>query len=82
MRTVMADLGSKQDAFGLIHADLHLDNALFDGDAVRLILDDFIATRYVAFGLWFAGMAQVNPAFAADLPKVMAWIERSLDRLL
>jgi Ser/Thr protein kinase RdoA (MazF antagonist) len=131
MRAVMADLGSKPDAFGLIHADLHLENALFDGDAVRLIdfddcgfgywlydiavplwdnrsradypafrtalldgyaerrelpdlthLDDFIATRDVAFGLWFAGMAQVNPAFAADLDKVMDYIHRSLDRVL
>ena len=45
-------------------------------------LDDFIATRDVAFGLWFAGMAQVNPAFAADLDKVMGNIQRSLDRVL
>jgi Ser/Thr protein kinase RdoA (MazF antagonist) len=131
MRTVMADLGSKPDAFGVIHADLHLENALFDGDAVRLIdfddcgfgywlydlavplwdnswrdgypefrtallegyrerrelpdlthLDDFIATRFVSFGLWFAGMAQVNPAMAADLDKTMNWIRPSLDRLL
>jgi Ser/Thr protein kinase RdoA (MazF antagonist) len=131
MRGIMAALGAKPDAFGLIHADLHLENALFDGDAVRLIdfddcgfgywlydiavplweyhgrddyaafqaalldgyrerrelpdlthLDAFIATRHVAFGLWFAGMAQVNPAFAADLDKVMGWIERSVDRLL
>ncbi|NEA33981.1 phosphotransferase [Streptomyces sp. SID13031] len=131
MRTVTAELGSEPDAFGLIHADLHLENALFDGDAVRLIdfddcgfgywlydiavplweyrsrpdhaeiraallegygehrelpdlahLDNFIATRDVAFGLWFAGMAQVNPAFAADLDKVMTSIQRALDRLL
>ncbi|MEV0286548.1 phosphotransferase [Kribbella sp. NPDC050820] len=131
MRVVMAGLGSQPDAFGLIHADLHLGNALFDGDAVRVIdfddcgfgywlydlavplweyrdrtdfdairaalldgygerrelpdityLDDFIATRFVAFGLWFAGMAQVNPAFGADLDKVMGWIQRSLDRML
>jgi Ser/Thr protein kinase RdoA (MazF antagonist) len=131
MRTVMAELGSQSDAFGLIHADLHLENALFDGDAVRVIdfddcgfgywlydiavplwdnrsradytairaallegygdhrelpdlthLDDFIATRDVAFGLWFAGMAQVNPAFAADLDRVMDYIRRSLDKVL
>lgn len=131
MRTIMAELGSGPDVFGLIHADLHLENALFDGDAMRLIdfddcgsgywlydiavplweysyrtdyitiraalldgyrerrtlpdlthLDDFIATRHVAFGLWFAGMAQVNPAFAADLDKVMGSIGRALDRLL
>lgn len=131
MRVVMADLGSEPDAFGLIHADLHLGNALFDGDAVRLIdfddcgtghwlyditvplwdnrnradyaayraallggysehralpdlthLDAFMATRHVAYGLWFAGMAQVNPGFAADLDEVMDYTHRSLDRLL
>jgi len=131
MRTVMADLGSEPDAFGLIHADLHLENALFEGNAVRVIdfddcgfgywlydlavplwdnrsrddyaeirvallegyaerralpdlthLDDFIATRDVAFGLWFAGMAQVNPAFAAKLDKTMDYLRRSLDRAL
>lgn len=131
MRTVMADLGAAPDVFGLIHADLHLENALFDGDAVRVIdfddcgfgywlydlavplweylgrddyhdiraalldgyrerrelrdpahLDDFIATRFVAFGLWYAGMAQVNPAFAARLDRVTGWIGRSLDDLL
>ncbi len=131
MRTVMARLGSEPDAFGLIHADLHLENALFDGDAVRVIdfddcgfgywlydiavplweyrgrpdyaeirtallngyadsrelpdvthLDDFIATRDVAFGLWFAGMAQVNPAFAEDLDDVMQDVGLRLDRLL
>jgi Ser/Thr protein kinase RdoA (MazF antagonist) len=131
MRTVMGDLGSEADVFGLIHADLHLENALFDGAGVHVIdfddsgfgywlydlavtlweyrhsdsypalrealfagyasrrplpdvtrLDDFIATREVAFGLWFAGMAQVNPAFAGDLAATMAGISRSLDRLL
>jgi Ser/Thr protein kinase RdoA (MazF antagonist) len=131
MRTVMADLGTAPDAFGLIHADLHLENALFIADVVHVIdfddcglgywlydlavplwdnryrdnypdlraallkgygevrelpdlthLDDFIATRDVAFGLWFAGMAQVNPAFAADLDKTMDYIRRSLDQLL
>lgn len=45
-------------------------------------LDDFIATRHVAFGLWFAGMAQVNPAFAADLDRTTDYLHRSLDRLL
>jgi Ser/Thr protein kinase RdoA (MazF antagonist) len=34
-------------------------------------LDDFIATRHVAFGLWFAGTAQANPAFRADLDQVL-----------
>lgn len=131
MRTVMAALGSESDTFGLIHADPHLGNALFDGDTVRLIdfddcgtghwlydiavplwdnrnrpdydayraallegygehralpdlthLDAFMATRYVAYGLWFVGMAQVNPAFAADLDMVMGYTHRSLDLLL
>ncbi|WP_433022816.1 phosphotransferase enzyme family protein [Kribbella sp. CA-294648] len=131
MRTVMADLGSGPDVFGLIHADLHLENALFDRDTVRLIdfddcgfgywlydlavplweyrshpdhaeiraallagyaetrelpdlthLDNFIATRDVAFGLWFAGMAQVNPSFAADLNKVMTSIQKALTQAL
>lgn len=131
MRTVMTGLGSESDAFGVIHADLHLENALFDGAAVRLIdfddsgfgywlydiavplweyrdradypairaalldgyrerrdlpdvthLDDFIATRHVAFGLWFAGTAQVHPGFAANLAKVMSNLERSLDLVL
>jgi Ser/Thr protein kinase RdoA (MazF antagonist) len=131
MSTIMADLGSQPDAFGLIHADLHLENALYDGEAVRLIdfddcgfgywlydiavplweyrgrddypaildalasgygkhrelpdlsqVDNFIATREVAFGLWFAGMAQVNPAFAANMEKTMNVIHRSLNQLL
>jgi Ser/Thr protein kinase RdoA (MazF antagonist) len=118
---------------GLIHADLHLDNALFWRDDVRVIdfddcgfgywlydiavslwelrdrddyeqfrvalingytqhrplppgglahLDDFIAARDVAFGLWFAGTAQVNPVFRADLDHVLTNTGRSLDALL
>jgi hypothetical protein len=45
-------------------------------------LDDFIAARDVAFGLWFAGNAQVSPAFRADLDEVLASVGRSLDALL
>jgi Ser/Thr protein kinase RdoA (MazF antagonist) len=45
-------------------------------------LDDFIATREVAFGLWYAGTAEVNPAFRADLPEVLGDIGHSLDTLL
>jgi len=45
-------------------------------------LDDFIATRDVAFGLWFTGTAQANPAFRADLDQVLGNIGRSLDALL
>ena len=45
-------------------------------------LDDFIATREVAFGLWFTGTAQVNPVFRAELDQVQGEIGRSLDILL
>jgi Ser/Thr protein kinase RdoA (MazF antagonist) len=113
--------------WGLIHADLHLGNALFRGGDVALIdfddsghgfrvyelavalwelrerpdypayrdalldgyraerdldvthLDDFIAIRQVAFDLWYTGMAQVNPAFAADLDVVHRWSLELLD---
>jgi Ser/Thr protein kinase RdoA (MazF antagonist) len=130
---VMTQLGGGADQAGLIHADLHLDNALFWHDEVRIIdfddcgfgywlydiavslwelrrrhdyeqyraaliegytqhrplppgglahLDDFIAAREVAFGLWFAGTAQVNLAFQTDLPQVLENIGHSLDALL
>ena len=45
-------------------------------------LDDFIAAREVAFGLWYAGTAQVNPVFLTDLEQVLADVSRSLDTLL
>jgi Ser/Thr protein kinase RdoA (MazF antagonist) len=133
MKRVMTDLGEDTDNFGLIHADLHLGNALFWRDDVRVIdfddcgfgywlydiavslwelrhrsdyedfrsalidgytrhrplppgglahLDDFIATREVAVGLWFTGTAQVNPVFHAELDQVQQEIGRSLDALL
>jgi Ser/Thr protein kinase RdoA (MazF antagonist) len=133
MQRVMTQLGDGADQVGLIHADLHLDNALFWRDDVRIIdfddcgfghwlydiavslwelrhrgdyeqfrtaliegytqhrplppgglthLDDFIATREVAFGLWYAGTAEVNPAFRADLSEVLGHIGHSLDTLL
>jgi Ser/Thr protein kinase RdoA (MazF antagonist) len=133
MQRVMTQLGDGADQAGLIHADLHLDNALFWRGDVRVIdfddcgfgywlydiavslwelrrrddygqfraalidgytqhrplsprglahLDDFIATREVAFGLWYAGTAQVNPAFQADLPQVLGYIGHSLDTLI
>ena len=132
MRGVMTHLGEGADNFGLIHADLHLDNALFWRDEVRVIdfddcgfgywlydiavalwelryrndyedfrsaliegytqhrplppgglahLDDFIATREVAIGLWFTGTAQVNPVFRAELGQVQEDIGHSLDIL-
>jgi Ser/Thr protein kinase RdoA (MazF antagonist) len=133
MQRVMTQLGDGADQVGLIHADLHLENALFWRDDVRVIdfddcgfgywlydiavslwelrqrddyeqfrtalidgyiqhrplppgglahLDDFVATREVAFGLWFAATAEVNPAFRADLSQVLGNIGRSLDALL
>jgi Ser/Thr protein kinase RdoA (MazF antagonist) len=133
MKRVLSQLGDGADQTGLIHADLHLGNALFWRDEVRVIdfddcgfgywlydiavalwelrhrddydqfraaliegytrhrplppgglahLDDFIAARDVAFGLWFAGTAQVNPAFRADIDEVMGNIGSSLDALL
>ncbi len=45
------------------------------------LLDHFIATRDVAFGLWFTGTAQANPAFRAELNEVLQNISRSLDTL-
>ena len=126
MRLIMTD-----GPDGLIHADLYLENALFESDALRIIdfddcgfgywlydlavplwdnryrdnypvlraalldgyaahrelpdlthLDAFIATRDVAFGLWYAGMSQVNPSFAANLDKTMDYIHRSLTKVL
>ena len=127
----MTQLGSSADTVGLIHADLHLDNALFCHDDVKVIdfddcgfgywlydiavalwelrhrhdyvqfrdalvegytqyrpppgdlahLDDFIATREVAFGLWFTGMAHANPAFRDELDEVLLNTGRSLDTL-
>ncbi len=129
----MAELGQGPEAFGLIHADLHLDNALFLRGDVRLIdfddcghgyrlydiavalwelrhrpdyepfraalvagytrhrpladgqlahLDAFIAAREVAFALWFAGTAEVNPDFREQLDGVLAETARSLGTLL
>lgn len=127
----MTHLSEGADNFGLIHADLHLGNALFWRGEVRVIdfddcgfgywlydiavalwelryrndyedfrsalidgytqyrplpgdlarLDDFIATREVAIGLWFTGTAQVNPAFRAELDQVQEDIGHWLDTL-
>jgi len=123
----MAGIMASADDVGLIHADLHLGNAVFEGSRVKLIdfddcgtgprlydlavalwelrlrpdypayldalragyaagrtidlarLDDYIALRHVAFGLWYAGTAQVNPAFAARLDVVHRWSLEMLD---
>jgi Ser/Thr protein kinase RdoA (MazF antagonist) len=125
--TRMADIMPRVGDVGLIHADLHLGNALFHRGGVKLIdfddcgtgarlyelavalwelrdgpdypafrdallagyrahrdvdvahLDDFIAVRQVAFDLWYTGMAQVNPAFAARLDRVHSWSLALLD---
>jgi len=124
----MRDL-DRVDDVGLIHADLHLGNALFRRGEVKLIdfddcgtgprlyelavalwelrdeeryapfrdalldgyrqhreidasrLDDFIAVRQIAFDLWYTGMAQVNPAFAARLDRVHRWSLAMLDEV-
>jgi Ser/Thr protein kinase RdoA (MazF antagonist) len=123
----MADIMASAGDVGLIHADLHLGNAVFEGARVKLIdfddagtgpriydiavalwelrlrpdyptylaalragylpgrtielsrLDDYIALRQVAFGLWYTGTAQVNPAFAARLDVVNRWSLAMLD---
>jgi Ser/Thr protein kinase RdoA (MazF antagonist) len=133
MRSVMMQLGDSADSVGLIHADLHLGNALFWHGQVKVIdfddcgfgywlydiavalwelrhrndyghfraalvdgytqyrplpsgglahLDDFIAAREVAFGLWFTGTAQVNPVFRSRIDQVQQDIARSLDNLV
>ena len=124
----MSDLDDVDDV-GLIHADLHLGNALFRRGEVKLIdfddcgtgprlyelavalwelrdeegyvqfrdalldgyrqhreidasrLDDLIAVRQIAFDLWYTGMAQVNPAFAARLDRVHRWSLLMLDEV-
>ena len=123
----MAEIMPAVGGVGLIHADLHLGNALFHRGGVRLIdfddcgtgarlyelavalwelrdrsdysmfrqalvsgyrtwrdidvthLDDFIGLRQVAFGLWYTGIAQVNPAFAAKIDGVHHWSLSMLD---
>jgi Ser/Thr protein kinase RdoA (MazF antagonist) len=53
---VMQQLGQGTDVFGLIHADAHLDNVLFDGGQARLIDFDDCGFGYriydVAVALW------------------------------
>jgi Ser/Thr protein kinase RdoA (MazF antagonist) len=123
----MGDIMTAEQDVGLIHADLHLGNALFQGGRVKLIdfddcgtgprlyelatglwelrlepdypmyldalragyetrrtidfdrIDDYIAVRQVGFGLWYTGMAGVNPAFAARLDVVYDWSLEMLD---
>ena len=44
-------------------------------------LDDFIAVQRIAFDLWYTGMAQVDPAFAARLDRVHRWSLAMLDEV-
>jgi Ser/Thr protein kinase RdoA (MazF antagonist) len=52
----MRQLGEAPDVFGLIHADAHLDNVLFNGPEARLIDFDDCGFGYriydVAVALW------------------------------
>lgn len=125
----MVDMDNAPDR-GLMHADLHLGNAVFDAGDIKLIdfddcgtgprlydlavalwelrdrddypryrdaflsaylstrdadttrLDDYIALRQVAFALWYTGMSQRNPAFAARLRIVHEWSEEMIDLTL
>jgi Ser/Thr protein kinase RdoA (MazF antagonist) len=70
-RQVMGQLGDGPDVVGLIHADLHLDNALFAGREVRLIdFDDCgIGHRLydVAVALWELRYRADHDAFRTAL---------------
>jgi Ser/Thr protein kinase RdoA (MazF antagonist) len=46
------------------------------------MLDDFIAVREVAFGLWYAGTARLNPEYAHQLDHELTRCQRSIDTLL
>ena len=70
-RHAMTELGDGPDAVGLVHADLHLDNALFAGHQVKLIdFDDCgIGHRVydLAVALWELRHREDYPAFRAAL---------------
>jgi Ser/Thr protein kinase RdoA (MazF antagonist) len=52
LRRVMLGLGTGPDVYGLIHADLHMDNVLFrDGEARAIDSDD------CGFGYWMCDFA-------------------------
>ncbi|HEY1015863.1 MAG TPA: phosphotransferase, partial [Herpetosiphonaceae bacterium] len=54
LRAAMAELGEGADAFGLIHADLHLGNVIFaDGEARAIDFDD------CGFGYWVHDLAVI-----------------------
>lgn len=65
VRAAMAALGESSQVFGLIHADLHLDNVLFHGQAVRAIDFDDCGFGYwiydIAVALWLHRMEENWP---------------------
>jgi Ser/Thr protein kinase RdoA (MazF antagonist) len=71
MSTVMAAIGEGPGAFGLIHADLHLDNALFTRDDVRPIDFDDCGLGHrvyeLAVPLWEIRDRDDYPSFRAAL---------------
>ena len=69
--------GERPDYLAFREALLTGYGALRNVDVTHL--DDFIAVRQVAFDLWYTGMAQVNPAFAARLADVHRWSLSMLD---
>ncbi len=69
----MDHLGTDSETFGLIHADLHLENALFAGGEARLIDFDDCGFGYrmyeVAVALWELRHRSDYPAFREALVK-------------
>jgi len=64
LRQVMLELGTGSDVYGLIHADLHMDNVLFrDGQARAIDFDD------CGFGYWIYDFA----AALCDLQDAEEW---------
>jgi Ser/Thr protein kinase RdoA (MazF antagonist) len=64
---VMQQLGQGANVFGLIHADAHLDNVLFDGQQARLIDFDDCGFGYrtydIAVALWELRHRDEYPTF-------------------
>jgi Ser/Thr protein kinase RdoA (MazF antagonist) len=71
MADVMAAIGEGPGAFGLVHADLHLDNALFTRDDIRPIDFDDCGLGHrvyeLAVPLWEVRDRDDYPAFRAAL---------------
>jgi len=73
IRGVMEQLGTSPDVFGLIHADLHLDNLLFDEHEARPIDFDDCGFGYwiydIAVPLWLLRMEAQWPSYQAAFLK-------------